>query len=65
MLSTAPILSQAQEDIRELLIDEVRRRKTLRPEDYFTPNWRLEPATAAGEAYRAMNGYRSVTGARP
>jgi 2',3'-cyclic-nucleotide 2'-phosphodiesterase/3'-nucleotidase len=65
MLSTAPILYQSQEDIRELLIDEVRRRKTLRPEDYFTPNWRLEPATAAGEAYRSMNGYRSVTGARP
>ena len=30
--------------LRQLLIDEVARRKTLSPETYFTPNWRLEPS---------------------
>jgi 2',3'-cyclic-nucleotide 2'-phosphodiesterase (5'-nucleotidase family) len=58
MLASAPVLYESREDIRELLIEEVRRKKTLRPEDYFRPNWRLEPPTAVGEAYRAMNGYR-------
>jgi 2',3'-cyclic-nucleotide 2'-phosphodiesterase (5'-nucleotidase family) len=58
MLANAPVVYESREDIRELLIEEVRRRKTLRPEDYFRPNWRLEPPTAVGEAYRSMNGDR-------
>ncbi|MDQ3950172.1 MAG: 5'-nucleotidase C-terminal domain-containing protein, partial [Gemmatimonadota bacterium] len=58
MLASAPVVYESRRDIRELLIEEVRRRKTLRPEDYFKPNWRLEPPAAVGEAYRAMNGYR-------
>ncbi|MFN2563791.1 MAG: bifunctional UDP-sugar hydrolase/5'-nucleotidase [Gemmatimonadaceae bacterium] len=58
MLANAPVTYESREDIRELLIEEVRRRRTLRPEDYFTQNWRLEPPTAVGEAYRAMNGFR-------
>ncbi|MDQ3995793.1 MAG: 5'-nucleotidase C-terminal domain-containing protein [Gemmatimonadota bacterium] len=58
MLASAPVVFESREDIRELLIDEVRRRKTLRPEDYFRLNWRLEPPSAVDEAYRAMTGYR-------
>jgi 2',3'-cyclic-nucleotide 2'-phosphodiesterase/3'-nucleotidase len=58
MLASAPVVYESREEIRELLIDEVRRRKALRPEDYFKHNWRLEPPRAVGEAYRAMNGYR-------
>jgi 2',3'-cyclic-nucleotide 2'-phosphodiesterase (5'-nucleotidase family) len=58
MLAGAPVVYESREDIRELLIEEVRRRKTLRPEDYFRPNWRLEPPNAIGEAYRSMNGDR-------
>jgi 2',3'-cyclic-nucleotide 2'-phosphodiesterase/3'-nucleotidase len=58
MLAGAPVVYASREDIRELLIEEVRRRRTLRHEDYFRPNWRLEPETAIGEAYRAMNAYR-------
>jgi 2',3'-cyclic-nucleotide 2'-phosphodiesterase/3'-nucleotidase len=58
MLAGAPVVYESREGIRELLIEEVRRRKTLRPEDYFRLNWRLEPPAAVGEAYRAMNGPR-------
>jgi 2',3'-cyclic-nucleotide 2'-phosphodiesterase (5'-nucleotidase family) len=58
MLANAPVMYESRDGIRELLIEEVRRRKTLRPEDYFRPNWRLEPPTAVGEAYRSMNGDR-------
>jgi len=57
MLASAPVVYESREDIRELLMEEVRRRKTLRPEDYFKPNWRLDPPAVIGEAYRAMNGY--------
>ena len=63
MLQGARVVYDRQEEIRQLLIDEVSRRGTIRPEDYFTPNWRLEPATAAGAAYDAMHG-RGVAGSR-
>jgi hypothetical protein len=39
-------------------MEEVRRRGRIRPEDYFTENWRLEPPSVVGEAYRAMNAPR-------
>jgi 2',3'-cyclic-nucleotide 2'-phosphodiesterase (5'-nucleotidase family) len=41
MLRGAPVVYDRQQDIRQLLIDEVRARKTIRPEDYFKQNWRL------------------------
>ena len=63
MLQGAPVIYDRQEEIRQLLIDEVSRRGTIRPEDYFTPNWRLEPAGAAGAAYDAMHG-RGGAGSR-
>ncbi len=50
----APVIYDRQQVIRDLLIDEVRRRGTLRPEDYFTPNWRLAPDSLVGPAYRSM-----------
>ena len=55
MLDGAPVVYDRQQDIRQLLIDEVRRRHVLRPQDYAARNWRLEPAAAVGEAYRAMH----------
>jgi hypothetical protein len=58
MLASAPVFYESREDIRELLMEEVRRRKSLRPEDYFRPNWRLDPPAAVGEAYRAMHAGR-------
>lgn len=56
MLRDAPVVYDSQEEIRDLLIAEVRRRGTLRPEDFAVRNWELLPATAASAAYRAMQG---------
>lgn len=53
MLHGAPVVYDKQEEIRDLLIAEVRRQGTLRPQDYHTRNWRLEPASIVTEAYRA------------
>ncbi len=41
MLKGAPVVFDEQQEIRQLLIDEVRERKTIRPEDYFKRNWSL------------------------
>jgi 2',3'-cyclic-nucleotide 2'-phosphodiesterase (5'-nucleotidase family) len=56
MLAGAPVVYDRGESIRELLMDEIRRRGTLRPEDYHTVNWRLEPAAAVARAYAAGRG---------
>jgi 2',3'-cyclic-nucleotide 2'-phosphodiesterase (5'-nucleotidase family) len=55
MLRGAPIVYDQQQEIRELLIEEVARRKTVMPETYFKRNWRLEPAAAIDAAYLAMH----------
>lgn len=39
MLSGAPVVYDKQQEIRQILIDEVKRRGVLRQADYFTPNW--------------------------
>ena len=41
MIKDAPVVYDKQEELRELLIEEVQRRRVLRPEDYFVQNWRL------------------------
>jgi 2',3'-cyclic-nucleotide 2'-phosphodiesterase (5'-nucleotidase family) len=56
MLEGAPVVFEGTTEIREMLIDEVRRRGTLRHEDFFTRNWHLEPAGAEQTAYRAVHG---------
>ena len=68
MLRGAPLVYDRQQDIRQLLIDEVTRRGTLDPADYFTRNWRLAPpalaATAAasgGESRSPANRARATT----
>ena len=47
MLSGAPVVYDRQQEIRQLLIDEVRSRGTLRQSDYFTPSWTLVRGGAA------------------
>ena len=54
MLSGAPVVYDKQQEIRQLLIDEVRRRGTIVPSDYFTPNWRIEPAPAVATLYQQL-----------
>ncbi|HEX7118524.1 MAG TPA: 5'-nucleotidase C-terminal domain-containing protein [Longimicrobiales bacterium] len=58
MIADAPVVYDRQEDIRELLIEEVRRRGTIRPDDYFRENWRLLPAEAARAALREQHAGR-------
>jgi 2',3'-cyclic-nucleotide 2'-phosphodiesterase (5'-nucleotidase family) len=41
MLSGAPVVYDKQQEIRQLLIDEVKRRGVLKQEDYFRTNWQL------------------------
>ena len=55
MLAGAPVIYDRQQEIRQLLIDEVTRKGTIAPNDYFTQNWRLEPRVAADSAYAAMH----------
>ena len=52
MIADAPVIRDQQEDIRELIIEEVRRRGTIRPQDFFVPSWRIVPADAAAAAAR-------------
>jgi 2',3'-cyclic-nucleotide 2'-phosphodiesterase/3'-nucleotidase len=54
MLQGAPVVYDEGRLIRELLIDEVRRTGTLRPDAYFRRNWRIAPDSMAGAAYRSM-----------
>ena len=49
MLRDTPVVYDRQQEIRDLLIDEVRRKGTLLPADYFHPNWRLLPPSAIGQ----------------
>ncbi len=53
MLRGAPVVYDRQLEIRQLLIDEVKRVGTLRPADYFHPNWRIVPAAAIGQLLKS------------
>jgi len=55
MLSGAPVIYDKQQDIRQLLIDEVRRRGVITPADYFIRNWEIVPPTAVATLYREMH----------
>lgn len=50
MIAGAEVVYDRQEDIRDLLIAEVRRRGIIRPADYFAESWTLMPAGAAEAA---------------
>jgi 2',3'-cyclic-nucleotide 2'-phosphodiesterase (5'-nucleotidase family) len=54
MLRGAPVVYDKQEEIRQLLVDEVRRKGTINPWNYFTRNWRIEPTRAIGPLYQEM-----------
>lgn len=58
MLAGAPVVQSIDVDIRQLLIDEVRRvtaaGEILAPEKYGVRNWSLEPAQARAAAMREL-----------
>jgi 2',3'-cyclic-nucleotide 2'-phosphodiesterase/3'-nucleotidase len=41
MLHDAPVVYDQQRDIRDLLIEEVRKRGTIRPEEFVGTQWRV------------------------
>ncbi len=52
MLARAPVVYDRGDDIRELLVDEVRRARTLQTTSYLRPSWAIipDPARAAARA---------------
>jgi 2',3'-cyclic-nucleotide 2'-phosphodiesterase/3'-nucleotidase/5'-nucleotidase len=69
MLRGAPVVYDRQQDIRQLLIDEVVRRGTIAPADYFTANWRLMMPAAGARATTiriiSTNDFHGALEARP
>ena len=55
MIADAPVVYDRQEDVRELLVEEIRSRGTIAPADYFRQNWRIIPADAAEAALREQH----------
>jgi 2',3'-cyclic-nucleotide 2'-phosphodiesterase / 3'-nucleotidase / 5'-nucleotidase len=52
MLAKAPVIYDKGEDIRELLVDEIRRARTIQAATYLRPSWAIipDPARAAARA---------------
>lgn len=65
MLNGSPVAHDKGLEIRQLLIDEVSRRGTLRQADYFHQNWRLVPAALAAKAYASMRAERDFEATTP
>ncbi len=65
MVVGAPVVTDDQREVRQLLIDEVTRRGTLRPGDYFTRSWRLVPPKLAADVQRALDGEADFDAVRP
>ncbi|MEP6729634.1 MAG: 5'-nucleotidase C-terminal domain-containing protein [bacterium] len=55
MLTGAPVVYDKQQEIRQLLLDEVRGKGTIAPADYFTRNWHIEPTTAVPTLFSALH----------
>ena len=55
MLRDAPVVYNSTDEIRDLLIAEVERRKRIAPADYFQRNWSIVPAAAIPPAYAATH----------
>ena len=54
MLAGSRNLDERQLEIRQLLIDEVKAKRWLRPEDYFRKNWEIVPRSAVAQSYASM-----------
>ncbi len=54
MLARAPVVYDRGEDIRELLVDEVRRARSLQTTSYLRPSWAIIPDSARAAARAAF-----------
>lgn len=55
MLSGAPVVYDKQQEIRQLLVDEVRRKGTIAPGTYASSHWHIEPASAVTSLYAELH----------
>jgi 2',3'-cyclic-nucleotide 2'-phosphodiesterase (5'-nucleotidase family) len=60
MLTSLPLVYDRGEDVRDLLINAIRRARNLRVEDYFVPSWSIVPAQAAAAAKAAFDSASDV-----
>jgi len=54
MLARAPVVYDKGEDIRELLVNEIRRAGTIQPNAYLKPSWAIIPDSARAAARGAF-----------
>src|SRR5437667_251980 len=54
MLAGAPVIYDKGEDIRELLVDEIRRAHTIQAASYLRPSWAIIPDSARAAARAAF-----------
>jgi len=54
MLARAPVVYDKGEDIRELLVNEIRRAGTIQPNAYLKPSWAIIPDSARAAARAAF-----------
>ena len=54
MLAKAPVIYDKGEDIRELLVDEIRRARTIQAAAYLRPSWAIIPDSARAAARAAF-----------
>ncbi len=64
MLRGAPVVYEGARELRELIIDEIRRRGTIEPADVFVKNWELLPPRATLRLI-AMNDMHGAFRKRP
>ncbi len=60
MLAGSRVVYDEGRDIRDLLVEEIRRVGVIAPAAYATRNWRLEPASVLAAAYGELNRSRSA-----
>lgn len=54
MLAGAPVVYDRGENVRDVLVEEIRRARTLSARDYFTANWAIVPPAAREAALAAF-----------
>jgi 2',3'-cyclic-nucleotide 2'-phosphodiesterase/3'-nucleotidase/5'-nucleotidase len=65
MLAGAPVVKDDPREVRQLLIDEITRRRALKPEDFFVASWKLEPAPLAAQVQAALSRESDFEAVRP
>lgn len=60
MLAGAPLVFESKGDIRDMIVEAVRKAGRLAPTDWATTNWRIVPAAAEAAARASFRGSRDT-----